>query len=75
MSVHLAMEGWLVYASMRDPARRQERDIAVKEFGADPEQVRVLRLDVTDSSSISSAFDAIATRRAASWMPSSTTPE
>ena len=38
MSVHLAMKGWLVYASMRDPDRRQELDMAVKDSGADPER-------------------------------------
>jgi NAD(P)-dependent dehydrogenase (short-subunit alcohol dehydrogenase family) len=62
MAVHLAKKGWLVYASMRDPDRRQELDSAVKESGADPERIHVLRLDVTDSSSISSSLDEIADR-------------
>jgi NAD(P)-dependent dehydrogenase (short-subunit alcohol dehydrogenase family) len=60
MSVHLATKGWLVYASMRDPARRQALDSAVEQSEANPERVRVLHLDVTDSSSISSALDEIA---------------
>ena len=60
MAVHLAKKGWLVYASMRDPDRRQELDRAVKDSGADPERIYVLRLDVTDSSSISSSLNEIA---------------
>ena len=60
MAVHLAKKGWLVYASMRDPDRRQELDRAVKESCADPERIYVLRLDVTDSSSISSSLNEIA---------------
>lgn len=60
MAVHLATRGWLVYASMRDPARRRDLDCAVVEKGADPDLVRVLRLDVTDSLSISSALGEVA---------------
>jgi NAD(P)-dependent dehydrogenase (short-subunit alcohol dehydrogenase family) len=60
MAVHLAKKGWLVYASMRDPDRRQELDKAVMNSGADPERIYVLRLDVSDASSISSSLDEIA---------------
>ena len=62
MAVHLAKRGWLVYASMRDPQRRQDLDRAVEYFGADPERIHVLRLDVTDSSSISESLNEIADR-------------
>ena len=60
MAVHLAATGWLVYASMRDPNRRQDLDRAVRESGADPDRINVLRLDVTDSSSINASLDEIA---------------
>jgi NAD(P)-dependent dehydrogenase (short-subunit alcohol dehydrogenase family) len=60
MAVHLAKRGWLVYASMRDPQRRHDLDRAVEYFGADPERIHVLRLDVTDSSSISESLNEIA---------------
>ena len=60
MAVHLATEGYLVYASMRDPDRRQELDRAIRESGVAPQRIRVLRLDVIDSTSIRSSLDEIA---------------
>lgn len=60
MAVRLAGRGWLVFATMRDPARRTELDQSARAAGVDPGQVRVLRLDVTDVESISSAVNEIA---------------
>lgn len=59
-AVLLAEKGYLVYASMRDPDRRQELDRAVLESGADSDRIRVLRLDVTESASITSSLKEIA---------------
>lgn len=60
MAVRLAGQGWLVHASMRDPARRDELDRAAQRSGVDPGLIRVLPLDVTDSSSIQSALREVA---------------
>jgi NAD(P)-dependent dehydrogenase (short-subunit alcohol dehydrogenase family) len=59
-AVHLAETTWRVYASMRDPSRRQALDIALKVADVDPDRVKVIGLDVTDSESIRSALDEIA---------------
>jgi NAD(P)-dependent dehydrogenase (short-subunit alcohol dehydrogenase family) len=59
MAVRLAEEGWLVYATMRDPARRGELDAAVSKAGIDEDRVRVLRLDVRDLDTIGSALDQV----------------
>ncbi|WPB72832.1 SDR family NAD(P)-dependent oxidoreductase [Archangium violaceum] len=53
-SVELARNGYTVFATMRDTTRRGALDEAACEAGV---EVRVLRLDVTDEASISSAVD------------------
>lgn len=60
MAVHLAAHGWVVYASMRDPAARGALDRAAEQAGVDRELLRVLHLDVTDPPSIRSALATIA---------------
>lgn len=51
-AVALAARGWVVFASMRNPNRRQQLDEAVAGAGVDPDRIRVLQLDVTDPESI-----------------------
>jgi NAD(P)-dependent dehydrogenase (short-subunit alcohol dehydrogenase family) len=59
MAVRLAEEGWLVYATMRDPGRRGALDAAVKNAGLDDDHVRVLSLDVRRPATIRSALDQV----------------
>jgi NAD(P)-dependent dehydrogenase (short-subunit alcohol dehydrogenase family) len=61
-AVTLAGQGWSVFATMRNPARREELDAAVHQAGVDPRLVQVLRLDVTEPTSIRSALDQIAAK-------------
>lgn len=59
MAARLAEEGWLVYATMRDPGRRGDLDAAVRKAGIDVDHVRVLRLDVRCPDTIRSALDQV----------------
>ncbi len=56
MAVELAASGWLVYATMRNPGKRHDLDLAVKAVGGDEQNIRVLQLDVTDTDSVQSAL-------------------
>jgi NAD(P)-dependent dehydrogenase (short-subunit alcohol dehydrogenase family) len=60
-AVALAAKGWLVFASMRDPGKRQALDAAATEGGVPPDRLRVLRLDVTEPASVERAVDEVLT--------------
>jgi NAD(P)-dependent dehydrogenase (short-subunit alcohol dehydrogenase family) len=56
IAVHLAQQGYRVYASMRDPDARADLDAEAARRGVQPD---VLQLDVTDPSSIEQAVGRI----------------
>jgi NAD(P)-dependent dehydrogenase (short-subunit alcohol dehydrogenase family) len=56
IALHLAEQGFQVYASMRDLSRRAALEQAASERGL---RLRVLRLDVTDSASIAEAVQTV----------------
>jgi len=57
-AVELALAGFRVYATMRDPGKRERLDAAAAESGME-EHVEVLPLDVTSDASVDEAFDRI----------------
>jgi NAD(P)-dependent dehydrogenase (short-subunit alcohol dehydrogenase family) len=63
-AVALAARGWLVFASMRDPGKRQGLDAAAREAGAPPDRIRVPQLDVTEPISVERAVDEVLTATA-----------
>jgi NAD(P)-dependent dehydrogenase (short-subunit alcohol dehydrogenase family) len=62
IAARLAAEGWLVFATMRDPGARQALDEAVERARADASRVEVLALDVLDRDSIEAAASAALAR-------------
>ena len=62
-TVELARRGDRVFATMRDPAKRDQLDTALAEAGADlADRVDVLQLDVTDEASVAAAVAAAVER-------------
>ena len=60
-AVALAAKGWLVFASMRDPGKRDALDAAAADAGVPPDRLRVLPLDVTEPASVERAVDEVLT--------------
>jgi NAD(P)-dependent dehydrogenase (short-subunit alcohol dehydrogenase family) len=60
-AVALAAKRWRVFASMRDPGKREALDAAARDAGAPADRIQVLPLDVTEPASIERAVDEVLT--------------